>query len=171
MDHTSLPSSGVSHFYYISLPLNMQRDRVRPDPVSCQSCRSKKLKCSRVHPCSNCTTRGITCNFLFQPQGKVDATSTSNNNADLLGRIERLESIVLKQKESTQPVSNHASDDSHVTRQELLHHGSQRVFVSNIHRKRDQDSQLLENVGLREDSLVCESRLNALYIPFLYSFI
>ncbi|KAF4633565.1 hypothetical protein G7Y89_g4544 [Cudoniella acicularis] len=129
----------------------MQRDRVRPDPVSCQSCRSKKLKCNRVQPCSNCTARGITCNFLVPPQVQTDTTSTFHSNAEILARIERLESIVLKQSGSAGTPSKYTPDD---TRQQLLYPSSGSVVVSNIHQKRDQDSQLLENVGTREDSLL-----------------
>lgn len=33
----------------------------RQNPVSCSFCRSKKLKCDRVSPCSNCVARGIDC--------------------------------------------------------------------------------------------------------------
>ena len=33
----------------------------RQDPVSCQSCRKKKLKCDRQQPCSNCRSRRILC--------------------------------------------------------------------------------------------------------------
>lgn len=33
----------------------------RQDPVSCQTCRAKKLKCDRKQPCSNCTARKISC--------------------------------------------------------------------------------------------------------------
>ena len=44
-------------------PINSGRERRRQDPVSCSLCRSKKLKCSREQPCSNCTSRGVTCDF------------------------------------------------------------------------------------------------------------
>ena len=140
----------------------MRRDRIRPDPISCQSCRAKKLKCSRVQPCSNCTSRGITCNFLVPPSGRRDTISTVHSNAEILGRIERLESIVLKQTDFAETHSKHASDNSHVTRQQSLDPSSKNVVVSNVHQKRDQDSRLLENIGTREDSLVCDSHLNAL---------
>lgn len=35
----------------------------RQDPVSCESCRKKKLKCDRNIPCSSCTTRKLPCNY------------------------------------------------------------------------------------------------------------
>jgi hypothetical protein len=33
----------------------------RQDPVSCQSCRKRKLKCDRKTPCSGCSTRRLEC--------------------------------------------------------------------------------------------------------------
>ncbi|KAE8356055.1 C6 zinc finger domain protein [Aspergillus coremiiformis] len=35
----------------------------RQDPVSCESCRRKKLKCNRQQPCSSCVTRRLPCNY------------------------------------------------------------------------------------------------------------
>ena len=35
----------------------------RQDPVSCESCRKKKLKCDRQFPCSSCSTRGLACSY------------------------------------------------------------------------------------------------------------
>lgn len=36
----------------------------RQDPVSCQSCRKRKLKCDRQQPCLNCRSRRIPCNYI-----------------------------------------------------------------------------------------------------------
>jgi len=65
--------------------------RPRQDPVSCQFCRSKKLKCDRQQPCSNCLTRGLPCagqaqKALHQPDAE---------NASILARLKRLEDIVI----------------------------------------------------------------------------
>ncbi|KKK14092.1 hypothetical protein P175DRAFT_0470906 [Aspergillus ochraceoroseus IBT 24754] len=35
----------------------------RQDPVSCQSCRRKKLKCDRQRPCGSCSTRRLSCTY------------------------------------------------------------------------------------------------------------
>ncbi|KAF7180069.1 hypothetical protein CNMCM7691_009235 [Aspergillus felis] len=35
----------------------------RQDPVSCESCRRKKLKCNRQRPCSSCVTRRLDCSY------------------------------------------------------------------------------------------------------------
>ena len=141
-----------------------QRNRNRPNPVSCQSCRSKKLKCNRVQPCSNCAARGITCNFLVLPR-QVDSSSTAHSNAELLARIEQLEAIVLRQSSIDDHTKN-SSDESHGTRHRALTPNSGVAVVSDIHQNRDEDSQLLENVGTREDSLVRSSKLDGFkYCP------
>lgn len=150
----------------------MQRSRARPDPVSCQSCRSKKLKCSRVQPCSNCTARGITCHFLARPQGQTDASLTSQGNAELLRRIEKLESIVLKQTGSVVTRSSNISNPSPLVRQELLIADSKELSGSEGVQNGDQDSRWLENVGMREDALVSEAVTSAItFILTLDSFL
>ncbi|KAF2093561.1 hypothetical protein NA57DRAFT_61267 [Rhizodiscina lignyota] len=131
----------------------MQRPRTGPDPVSCQSCRSKKLKCNRVQPCSNCAARGVTCNFVVPPQKHTETTSTIRHNEELLERIERLESIVL-QPNSVQARSKYSLDNSRLVTRPAIPQGSDGVVDSDDHHERDQDSQLLENVGTREDLLL-----------------
>jgi hypothetical protein len=133
----------------------MERSRVGPNPVSCRSCRTKKLKCSRVQPCTNCTARGISCHFLVPPQPQTVAISTAtNSNAELLGRIERLEAII-KRPHSAETHPEYASDDSHLTKR--LKHATTfgAGILSDIHQIRDEDLHLLQNIGTREDSLVC----------------
>lgn len=39
------------------------RRNPRQDPVSCEFCRKKKLKCDRQQPCSSCRTRRLQCSF------------------------------------------------------------------------------------------------------------
>ena len=40
---------------------SIPRKQPRQDPVSCQSCRKRKLKCDRKTPCSGCSTRHLEC--------------------------------------------------------------------------------------------------------------
>ena len=108
-----------------------------------------------MQPCSNCAARSISCNFLVPPHGRDEVISPIQHNSELLERIERLESVILP------PVVGSRSypgfDD--VTQQATqLAHSSPVVgeVVTKIHKKRDKDSRLLENVGTREDSLVCD---------------
>lgn len=147
------PTSSLYPFYNQSPP-SMQRNRARPDPVSCQSCRSKKLKCSRVQPCTNCTARGIPCHFLVRPHGQMIAPSTAQSNEELLRRIEKLESIVLKQDGSTGTRSCDVANESFVPSQRLVESTSERPSGPECVQNGDQDSRLLENVGMREDTLV-----------------
>ncbi len=138
----------------------MQRDRVRSHPVSCQSCRSKKLRCNRTLPCSNCTTRGISCNFLVPPRGQAGTAPASHGGTEILGRLERLESILLKPTGSTETHMVHAPGDSLTTRQQSPYPSLEGSIVSNVHQKRDQDPQLLESARTREDALAWDSHFN-----------
>jgi hypothetical protein len=45
----------------------------RQDPVSCQTCRKRKLKCDRNRPCSGCATRKLEC--IYNNNGS-EATAT-----------------------------------------------------------------------------------------------
>lgn len=95
----------------------------RHRPVSCYFCRSRKLRCSRESPCSNCASRGIDCGLYprevdersTSPQPtstssitRKDALYASTNNdtslyptpaatrsVGILGRLRRLEDLVL----------------------------------------------------------------------------
>ncbi|BCS01825.1 uncharacterized protein AKAW2_60090A [Aspergillus luchuensis] len=75
--------------------IEKQNSRLRP--VSCHFCRSRKLRCSRQLPCSNCISRGIDCGLYSAPAA---SDSTHNNDshgtADILTRLQRLEDIVLR---------------------------------------------------------------------------
>ncbi|KAI2899438.1 transcriptional regulator family: Fungal Specific TF [Aspergillus niger] len=44
----------------------------RQDPVSCESCRLKKIKCDRQQPCSSCSARRLACRY-----GKPEAAGTA----------------------------------------------------------------------------------------------
>ncbi|KAL4942000.1 hypothetical protein BDV06DRAFT_235717 [Aspergillus oleicola] len=46
---------------------DQSKRRPRQDPVSCESCRKKKLKCDRQQPCSSCLTRRLPCSFQSPP--------------------------------------------------------------------------------------------------------
>ena len=58
--------------------------------LSCKSCRQRKIKCDRVHPCYNCQKSGHECVFpqpLRQPGAK-------SRNAEITKRLSRLEKLV-----------------------------------------------------------------------------
>ncbi|KAI1490490.1 fungal-specific transcription factor domain-containing protein [Biscogniauxia mediterranea] len=63
-------------------------------PLSCTSCRARKLKCDRQHPCRNCVRSGLPeCIF---PERKRSRRPRKSKNSELLERLHRLESIVGK---------------------------------------------------------------------------
>ena len=119
----------------------MQRSKSRADPVSCQSCRAKKLRCNRVQPCSNCTSRRITCIFIVPPDLRRTDFPT---DAAILGRLERLESLVL-------PI--HVSPDVQLAKTSFTS-GTEKTGLLNVSSEVDQDFELLDHIEPREDSLV-----------------
>ncbi|KAJ5467561.1 hypothetical protein N7475_005313 [Penicillium sp. IBT 31633x] len=89
----------------------VEKNRVRSSrsrPVSCHFCRSRKLKCSRIFPCSNCTSREKTCQLYPTPPPPAsldDQTdkSASNSHTDVLARLQRLEEIVIANGPASSP--------------------------------------------------------------------
>ena len=72
--------------------------RPRQEPVSCQLCRVKKLKCNRGQPCSNCVARGVSCERQFrQPELAHRRQPEPTENAAIMARLQKLEEIVLRQ--------------------------------------------------------------------------
>jgi hypothetical protein len=64
----------------------------RHRPISCKFCRSRKLRCSRESPCSNCISRGLQCD-LPKPSAAGGVSET-----ELLERLKRLETLLANQK-------------------------------------------------------------------------
>ncbi|KAI0409907.1 fungal-specific transcription factor domain-containing protein [Xylaria palmicola] len=60
-------------------------------PLSCTCCRARKLKCDKQSPCHNCERSGSECVF---PARKRIQRPRRTKNAELLQRLNRLESIV-----------------------------------------------------------------------------
>lgn len=73
----------------------MTRAKAGPDPVSCQSCRIRKLRCSRKSPCSNCVARHIPCNFSTTAQRSRSPLNPATHDAQILNRLEVLEGLIL----------------------------------------------------------------------------
>lgn len=69
----------------------------RQDPVSCQSCRKRKLKCDRNTPCSCCTARKLECIYTTNPV-TVSATPAPAN-----AESERVESNGFQSLSQTEP--------------------------------------------------------------------
>lgn len=63
----------------------------RKRPVSCQFCRTRKLRCSRTAPCTSCVSRNTTCDLEYpvaQPAGDA-------GGSEILERLHRLERLLL----------------------------------------------------------------------------
>ncbi|KAM0420719.1 hypothetical protein ACHAPT_011501 [Fusarium lateritium] len=93
----------------------------RQRPVSCHFCRVRKLRCSRDFPCSNCTSRGVPCR---EPQDPPRASAPAQRpiakktaagavekekEADILSRLERLESLLAQQNKQAAAESQSSS--------------------------------------------------------------
>ncbi|KAF7595223.1 hypothetical protein BBP40_006968 [Aspergillus hancockii] len=106
-----------------------------------------KLKCNRERPCSNCVTRGVTCERaaggpIPSPRVQQQPSSPTHTDHDILARLQRLENIVLR----------HSDVDE-----------SRREFVAGSHSapappthisEGEGDSRWLESVGTREASVI-----------------
>ncbi|KAL4814653.1 hypothetical protein BDW67DRAFT_165369 [Aspergillus spinulosporus] len=77
-------------------------------PLSCESCRVRKLKCNREKPCQNCTARGEESACIFQrlTHGAPSSSRTEQNGHSLRERMDRLEEMVKRL------ISNNQSDPS-----------------------------------------------------------
>lgn len=65
-------------------------------PVSCEPCRRRKIKCSRTRPpCDTCQRRGLAENCVYL--GSRESPASSNSNDELLRRINNLEALLRKQ--------------------------------------------------------------------------
>jgi Fungal Zn(2)-Cys(6) binuclear cluster domain len=69
-----------------------RQETSRQRPISCEFCRSRKLRCSREAPCSNCIARGLRCEL-------ENTTKQSTPESEILQRLDRLERLLSKKHE------------------------------------------------------------------------
>ncbi|KAJ5234590.1 uncharacterized protein N7469_003758 [Penicillium citrinum] len=75
-------------------------------PISCQACRTRKIRCSRDgRPCKTCIRRGLgaeDCIYLGQPRLSTEQASSNDQTVhnELLARIRNLEGLLQKQVSS-----------------------------------------------------------------------
>ena len=62
------------------------------NPRSCVTCRKRKVKCDKRHPCSNCNKAAIDC--IFPGPGRAPRRSRKPPDTELLARLRRLEGVV-----------------------------------------------------------------------------
>ncbi|THX40346.1 hypothetical protein D6D10_03572 [Aureobasidium pullulans] len=77
-----------------SAPLRDPHGRVL-NPRSCVTCRKRKVKCDKLHPCSNCARAHIECVFPTPGRAPRKPRKVSDSrDAELLARLRRLEGVV-----------------------------------------------------------------------------
>lgn len=64
----------------------------QPNLRSCVTCRKRKVRCDKRHPCSNCNKAAIEC--VFPGPGRAPRRSRKPPDAELLARLRRLEGVV-----------------------------------------------------------------------------
>ncbi|EOD46576.1 putative c6 transcription protein [Neofusicoccum parvum UCRNP2] len=62
------------------------------NPRSCVTCRRRKVKCDKKHPCTNCTKARIEC--IFPAPGRAPRKARKPPDAELLERLRKLEGMV-----------------------------------------------------------------------------
>ena len=62
------------------------------NPRSCVTCRKRKVRCDKRHPCVNCTKAGIEC--IFPGPGRAPRRSRKPQDSELLTRVRKLEGMV-----------------------------------------------------------------------------
>lgn len=90
MADTTSPSSSPS----LTNPVSSSSTKRQPStkPLSCTSCRRKKIKCNKVHPCQPCLKSGDEC--ILPTRRSAPAKGRRRDKEELLRRISRLESFV-----------------------------------------------------------------------------
>ena len=72
-------------------------------PVSCQSCRTRKLKCDRKCPCETCIKRGDAESCSFGSARSTTAKNGLSQNAKAHDRIRHLEDLVMQMMNQNTP--------------------------------------------------------------------
>lgn len=129
-----------------------QARRARQNPVSCQLCRRKKLKCDRQQPCSNCSARGVSCQSATRHP--TPATSESRRappaaeTAQFQARLEKLEAAVFGNHDSRPSASTSSVPPPHEPPDPAF------MPDSNANREHEMASKWLEGIGTLENSIV-----------------
>ncbi|KAL8764102.1 MAG: hypothetical protein Q9184_000244 [Pyrenodesmia sp. 2 TL-2023] len=71
---------------------NGSSNLAQPNLRSCVTCRKRKVRCDKRHPCSNCNKAAIEC--VFPGPGRAPRRSRKAPDAELLARLRRLEGVV-----------------------------------------------------------------------------
>ncbi|KAI0429762.1 fungal-specific transcription factor domain protein [Xylaria sp. FL1042] len=98
----------------------MSSDRPRPPSprrrdkpqLSCNACRRRKVRCDRLHPCTNCSSRGAGSSCVYATTTTITTTQARlpdrlpRKSTNVQDRIDQLESLVLGLMYQTTSSSN-----------------------------------------------------------------
>ncbi|MCJ1389916.1 hypothetical protein MMC18_002773 [Xylographa bjoerkii] len=85
-------SEAVASSKSATSPINGNVSTSSVNPRSCTTCRKRKVRCDKKHPCSNCHKAGIEC--IFPRPGRAPRRSKKPSDSELLARLRRLEGVV-----------------------------------------------------------------------------
>ncbi|KAI5927229.1 hypothetical protein F4810DRAFT_351389 [Camillea tinctor] len=141
-------------------PADEPQVRRRQPQVSCNFCRSKKLKCDRGAPCSSCSVRGLRCSSQSEdgPSPQTTPTTETDVNSSILSRLQKLEQAVFgSHKENvTFSISTQGRYQAQTGRLEKSDavapgHGSSAADLDN---ERQQTAKFLDSTYTRDDDRV-----------------
>ncbi|MCJ1403938.1 hypothetical protein MMC11_007161 [Xylographa trunciseda] len=91
-EHSPSTSEAVTSSRSATSPTNGNALASGVNPRSCTTCRKRKVRCDKKHPCSNCHKAGIEC--IFPRPGRAPRRSKKPPDSELLARLRRLEGVV-----------------------------------------------------------------------------
>lgn len=95
LNANDIRSSVTPPYSSIAPPASVDSNGRYLNPRSCVTCRKRKVKCDKLHPCSNCTRAHIEC--IFPTPGRAPRKPkkpVDGKDAELLARLRRLEGVV-----------------------------------------------------------------------------
>ncbi|KAL6718136.1 hypothetical protein ACLMJK_004223 [Lecanora helva] len=86
-------------------------------PLSCTHCRQRKIKCDKVHPCTNCKRSTLECVFPERARpSKKKRNSSKATNDDLMQRLGRMEELIEKMKAEGKGIGGNKSAEEQGSR-------------------------------------------------------
>lgn len=85
-------------------PSSASKKAPRQDPVSCQTCRKRKLKCDRANPCGSCAARKLECVYSSREPGVAPSPAQTPAHAQ---RLDGALPTEASSKPSTTSVGSH----------------------------------------------------------------
>lgn len=120
------------------------------NPRSCVTCRKRKVRCDKRHPCNNCTKASIDC--IFPSPGRAPRRSRKPPDTELLARLRRLEGVVKhmgrdpeEEVESAENESKPRGDDGPLANKDPGCDNSQ--FFDHLKQNTDPADKLVKDFG------------------------